>query len=220
MSLIKYNLSLVSSLETSLHSLYNGQHILLFAAQVWLITLSLVVPFALPVCEMWRTLSPCMYILGAHANLFSNLWYVLFGSNMPSFDMFCLAVTCLPVAKLDTRKKFMFSDQWLWYFLLSSFIIIHHMPLEYFIWIRFSPIRNASDFESRQEHPLAGGWTFTVTSLVPFFDVWSEQATRGFHGNGWRSFSVLTGINAKSEILKRKRKVEGRGRGKERKGKR
>ena len=49
----------------------------------------------------------------------------------------------------------------------------------------------------------------------------------GWHAN-WREHfchsltlktSVIKGINAKSEILKRKRKVEGRGRGRERKRK-
>ena len=39
----------------------------LFVVQVWLITLSLVVSLALPVCEMCCPFCTCIYILGAHA---------------------------------------------------------------------------------------------------------------------------------------------------------
>ena len=53
-------------------------------------------------------------------------------------------------------------------------------------------VRRANDFESRQEHLFTGGWTFnrTVTALFPFSDVWLEQATRSFYGDGRRTFSV------------------------------
>ena len=58
-------------------------------------------------------------------------------------------------------------------------------------------VRKASDFGSRQEHSLAGGWVFVQSRsfvfsvfFIPFFEVWSEQTTCSFHNDGRRSFSV------------------------------
>ena len=52
----------------------------LFVVQVWLITLSLVVSFALPVCEMCCPFCTCFYILGAHA-IFIFKTFDFFGRN-------------------------------------------------------------------------------------------------------------------------------------------
>ena len=52
-------------------------------------------------------------------------------------------------------------------------------------------VRNASDFESRQEHPsfeVERSFNRALTSLFPFFNGCLEQATRCFYGNGRRSF--------------------------------
>ena len=53
----------------------------LFVVQVWLNTLSLVVSFALPVCEMCCPFCTCIDILGAHAIfIFKTFWW-FFGRN-------------------------------------------------------------------------------------------------------------------------------------------
>ena len=52
----------------------------LFVVQVWLITLGLVVSFALPVCEMCCPFCTCIYILGAHA-IFIFKTFDFFGRN-------------------------------------------------------------------------------------------------------------------------------------------